>query len=75
MEQTEFYKNNPDAMLVPEIQSGSGRGGARPGAGRKKGKPVKPKSELKKARSIRMTDAEYPLVLEYLKQLRAKNKI
>lgn len=54
---------------------GSGRGGARPGAGRKKGKPVKPKSELKKARSIRMTDAEYPQVLEYLKQLRANDEV
>lgn len=74
-EQTEFYKNNPDAMRVPELSTGSGRGGARPGAGRKKGKPVKPKSELKKSRSIRMTDDEYPQVVEYLKQLRKSKEV
>lgn len=48
----------------------SGRGGKREGAGRKKGKAIKPPSELKKTRSIRMTDAEYPIVLAYLKRLR-----
>lgn len=73
------YKADPEfdafkllaaARHLEDINKGSGRGGARPGAGRKKGKPVKPKSELKKSRSIRMTDEEYPKVIEYLKQLR-----
>ena len=73
------YKADPEfdtfklfaaARHLEDINKGSGRGGARPGAGRKKGKPVKPKSELKKSRSIRMTDDEYPQVIEYLKQLR-----
>lgn len=57
-----------------EQQTGSGRGGRREGAGRKKGQRIKEDFELKKARSIRMTDEEYPQVLEYLKQLRAEKK-
>lgn len=64
-----------DLRLSPDKSTGSGRGGARPGAGRKKGKPVKPKSELKKSRSIRMTDEEYPQVVEYLKQLRKSKEV
>lgn len=54
--------------------SGSGRGGPRPGAGRKKGQKIKKDIELKKSRSIRMTDEEYPQVLEYLRQLRINRK-
>ena len=64
-------KNSNKEQLIKQ-NTNSGRGGARPGAGRKKGKPVKPKSELKKVRSIRMTDDEYPKVIEYLKKLREK---
>ena len=54
--------------------SGSGRGGARPGAGRKKGQKIKKDIELKKSRSIRMTDEEYPRVLEFLKKIRMEQK-
>lgn len=57
-----------------ELNTGSGRGGARPGAGRKKGQKIKKDIELKKTRSIRMTDTEYPQVLEFLKQLRTEAK-
>ena len=55
-------------------ETGSGRGGRREGAGRKKGQKIKEDFELKKSRSIRMTDEEYPQVLEYLRQLRAEKK-
>lgn len=58
-----------------ELNTSSGRGGARPGAGRKKGKPVKSETELKKTRSIRMTDEEYPQVIKYLKQLRKAKEV
>ncbi len=57
-----------------EANTGSGRGGKRPGAGRKKGQKIKEDFEIKKSRSIRMTDEEYPLVLNYLKELRAAKK-
>ena len=52
--------------------SGTGRGGWR-GGGRPKGSTGHYKSdeELKKTRSIRLTDSEYTLVLEYIKQLRS----
>lgn len=66
-------KYGEDIRLKPK-ETGSGRGGRREGAGRKKGQRIKEDFELKKARSIRMTDEEYPQVLEYLKQLRAKKK-
>lgn len=77
------YKTDPEfntyrllaaAKHLEEMSRGSGRGGARPGAGRKKGQKIKEDFELKKARSIRMTDEEYPLVLDYLKQIRAAKK-
>ena len=71
-EQVDLYKKDPGAFMVPEFHSG--RGGRREGAGRKKGQRIKEDFELKKARSIRMTDEEYPQVLEYLKQLRAEKK-
>ncbi len=78
------YKTDPDydtykllaaAKILNEApKGGSGRGGSRPGAGRKKGQKIKEDCELKKARSIRMTDEEYPLVLDFLKKLRADKK-
>lgn len=54
--------------------TGSGRGGPRPGAGRKKGQKIKKDFEIKKSRSIRMTDAEYPQVIKFLKNMRTEQK-
>ena len=73
----QVHKIHPEQYLTistEEQQTGSGRGGRREGAGRKKGQRIKEDFELKKSRSIRMTDEEYPQVLEYLKQLRAEKK-
>lgn len=60
--------------MTDKQQYTSGRGGVRKNAGRKKGKAIKPKTELKKQRSIRMTDDEYIKVIDYLKKLRAAAK-
>lgn len=73
----QVHKIHPEQYLIvssEEQQTSSGRGGKREGAGRKKGQKIKEDFELKKSRSIRMTDEEYPQVLEYLRQLRAEKK-
>lgn len=44
-------------------------GGYRPGAGR----PAKPDEELRKKRTVYLTDDEFPLVKEFIRQLHSKN--
>ena len=54
----QVHKIHPEQYLTvssEEQQTGSGRGGRREGAGRKKGQKIKEDFELKKSRSIRMT--------------------
>lgn len=44
-------------------------GGYRPGSGR----PPKPEEELRKKRTVYLTDAEVPIVKEFIKQLHKEN--
>lgn len=50
------------------------KGGKQPGSGRKPGSKNKIPSG-RKARSIRLTNAEYTSVKEYVKQLRSENNV